>query len=374
MLRPATACLTLLLFASTALADTPVANDPVPPGDAAAEAAFHEASAEYERQMQTLREKMTPLFLTLRQSIEPRDWMLASQMYLLSQDNDDPAFSSAARAELLRNAAAAAPDDKLVQWVAMNAMPRGEGGCAAPQALPDNLDRVLRLEADNGLAWLPVLRRAYQDKDALGIDSALSHMAAATRYDDHMIEYARLLKDLYDNNPDSTWMPENASGWTKDDIRLQFAVTQASAISGSLYLVREVCDRAKQPEADPRRFAICADLGGQILRLAKHSSVRSEGAALLAQAAPSMAEVRAFEREQAWLFAAFSSGDVQQNARRFYDALLRTGDEQAALREVARAQGLAVTPPPLWQAPEWHEESDLAPAEFDTEADESTGE
>ena len=374
MLRPAAACLTLLLFASTALADAPATSDTVPPTDAAAEAAYHEASVEYERQMRTLREKMTPLFLKLRQSIDPRDWVLASQMYMLSQDNDDPAFSAAARAELLRNAAAAAPEDNLVQWIAMNAMPRSEGGCAAPQALPANLDTVLRLEADNGLAWLPVLRQAYQDKDALGIDSALSRMAAATRYDDHAVEYAQLQADLYRNNPDNTWLPENAGGWSKEDVWLQFALTQAGSISPSLHVLREICDREKQPEADPRRFAICADLGSQLLRHAKHTSVRGEGAALLAQVATSTPEVVAFEREQAWLLTAFSSGDIQQNVRRFHEALLRTGDEQEALREVARAQSLAIAPPPLWQAPEWDEESDLPTAAPDTDAGDPTDE
>jgi len=100
-------------------------------------------SEDYPQYAQAVRTALGPLYRKLRESAEPRDWMLASQ--LLSQSMSltdiDPEFSFTRRAELLRNAAAAAPDDALVQWVAMTAMPGAGGGCAAPQTLPANLAR-----------------------------------------------------------------------------------------------------------------------------------------------------------------------------------------------------------------------------------------
>ena len=118
---------------------------------AAAEAEPVSANAETALQhMRGVYEAAGAFFLDLSTSIAPRDWMLASQVHMLL-DPPNPAYSGKVRAELLRNAAAA-PDDALVQRVAMTAMPGdgGKSGCAAPAGLPANMDKLLRLGGVNG--------------------------------------------------------------------------------------------------------------------------------------------------------------------------------------------------------------------------------
>lgn len=248
-------------------------------------------SEDYPQYAQAVRTALGPLYRKLRESAEPRDWMLASQ--LLSQSMSltdiDPEFSFTRRAELLRNAAAAAPDDALVQWVAMTAMPGAGGGCAAPQTLPANLDAVLRLESDNGLAWLPVLGQAWQSKDALAIDSVLARMAAATRYDDHSIEYAKLMIELFRNHPDTMRALGAASDEHEAIDPVQYGLIMSQNQNTPLRGLVPICDRAAQPGADARRFAICIDLGQRLLREGTTAQISRIGDAVLMKASLSEA-------------------------------------------------------------------------------------
>ncbi|WP_257385515.1 hypothetical protein [Tahibacter caeni] len=357
----------LVFCCGVALAQISVPQTAAAPDPGAASAAAvsidDEAGAAYERYTQAVKNALGPLYRKLRESAAPRDWMLASQLLVLSMADDDPDFSSVGRAELLRNAAAAAPEDALVQWVAMMAMPSADGGCAAPR-MPANLDAVLRLESDNGLAWLPVLSQAWQAKDALAIDSALTRMAAATRYDDHSIEYGQLMIELFRDNPDTMHALGAANAAADEAVDpVQYGLIMSQTLSTPFQVLVRACDRAKQPEADTRRFAICADLGQRLLREGKTGLVSRIGDTVLAKAGLSDdAEAAALRRETAWLTQALADGDVVEQAHRYADALQRHGNELEALRELARARGLSPTPPPTWQPPNWRSgRGDAAP-------------
>ncbi|WP_386068526.1 hypothetical protein ACFJIW_01805 [Tahibacter sp. UC22_41] len=307
-------------------------------------------SEDYPQYAQAVRTALGPLYRKLRESAEPRDWMLASQLLPLSLADIDPEFSATRRAELLRNAAAAAPDDALVQWVAMTAMPGAGGGCAAPQTLPANLDAVLRLESDNGLAWLPVLGQAWQSKDALAIDSVLVRMAAATRYDDHSIEYAKLMIELFRNHPDTMRALGAASDVREAIDPVQYGLIMSQNQNTPLRGLVPICDRAAQPGADARRFAICIDLGQRLLREGRTAQISRIGDAVLMKASLSEdAGAVALRREIAWLFQALAEGDPVEQAHRYADAVQRYGSELEAVRELAKARGIPPTPPPAWQ-------------------------
>lgn len=343
---------TLMFCCGTALAEAPSTQAAAAgSADTAATTADGEdqAMVELGSQMQAAyRNSLGPVYLKLRESAQPRDWMLASQLFLMAADND-PTFGNAARAELLRNAAAAAPEDALVQWTAMVAMPSVvAGGCAAPRAAPANLDTVLRLESDNGLAWLPVLDQAWRSKDALAVDSALARIAAAPRYDDHSLEYGRLLVKLFRDNADSLQQLGAALEVPMDPVQYGLALSQ-NAVMKPMVALNQACDRKRQPDADARRFAICADIGQRLLHDGRTTLLRHYGDQVLqAAGAPDRDEAEAQRREIAWLYDAISDGDIA-TSRRFAELLVRDGDELEVLRQMVRERGIPTTPPPTWQ-------------------------
>jgi len=66
----------------------------------------------------------------LRASASPRDWALSATVMHSDERSDGPLPSDAARGALLRKAAAAAPTDRLVQWLWAIA-PEELSGCNA---------------------------------------------------------------------------------------------------------------------------------------------------------------------------------------------------------------------------------------------------
>ncbi|HSX61798.1 MAG TPA: hypothetical protein VLF18_16520 [Tahibacter sp.] len=317
------------------------------------------------QQLDDARTRATKLFTSLRESAAPRDWAIASQFVYL--DAPGGAVSSAERAALLRNAAAADPEDALVQWMAATAMPGGEGGCSAPALLPANYDALMRLESDNGLAWLPALHQSWQNKDALAVDSTLARMAAASRFDDYRADYLRALVDVAKRHPESVWSPPGtASGWSADELQFQAAFIQAQMLQPPIYTLFSVCDRAEQPDVDLRRFSICADVGRGMVKHARSAQLRQFGLTVINDSGHYGPEDRDAERELAWLQAApESTGEAGMRAA--FTALrmeyLRSGDEIAALRKAAIAAGQPAIPPPAWQPSTRIEDEDEADAE-----------
>lgn len=341
----------------------------IPPPATAAEPAIDpeaaaveaEAMAAYQRMRDSWREALLQVFDKLRQSTAPRDWMLASQMCQLG--DADPASNGAARAELLKNAAAAAPDDVLVQWIAAMSMPGSAGGgCSVPQALPANLDDLLKLESANGLAWLPVLRQSYRDKDALGVDAALARMAAADRYDDHSQEYTRLLVTHYAKYPQAIATGRNELGTVAgnsaeatDQAAMNFsmALGQAMTVGPSLYVLDQVCDPKQQPAPEARRLALCADIGQRLAERGVKGSLRREAEKLLELTGRSQGKRQAMERELQYLgWMLYQSGDQRRAAAIFRTEWERSGDLLDARRATVKALGLPTTPPAMWQPPE----------------------
>lgn len=359
MLKRLALGLSLALLCHGALADTAQASIAAArtETDAAEDA---QDMAAFDRIRKGWREALLPLFEKLRQSSDPRDWMIASQLFQIG--DLDPASNGVARAELLKNAAAAAPDDVLVQWVAAMAVPAsGGGGCSAPKPLPANLDGLLRLEAANGLAWLPVLQQSYQDKDALGVDAALARMAAADRFDDHRQEYMRMLVKLYAANPqvgarigadlESTVGKLDEAG--QAEVSFGMAMGQTMAVAPSLYLLNKVCDPKQESAPEARRLALCADVGQRLAERGANASLRRDGESLLELVGQSQGKIQALDRELEYLsWMLDQAGDQQRASAIFREEWSRSGDEVDALRATVNALGLPTTPPAMWQPPQ----------------------
>lgn len=340
----------------TTPAPTAAAEQATDPETAAAEA---EAVAAYQRMQDIWRKALLPVFDKLRLSTAPRDWVLASQMHQLG--DDDPASNGAARAELLKNAVTAAPDDVLVQWIAAMAMPStGGGGCSAPQRLPANMDDLLRLESANGLAWLPLLRQSYQDNDALGVDAALARIAAADRYDDHRLEHKKLLVKLYAEHPQVAAAVGAAfavlAGETDETTQASMdfgsIVLQSETVMVSLYTLNKVCDPSQEPAPETRRLALCADIGQRLAERGVNSRLRHDGESLLERLGLSQGKLEALEREQLYLaWMLYQSADQKQAEAIFRREWESSGDPADALRATVKALGLPTTPPVTWQPP-----------------------
>lgn len=347
--------LSLAVALALAAAATSHAAETDIPADAQAaydEVVVESLPPEVREQLDAAAARALELYTILRESAEPRDWAIASQLPML--DESATKGSGAERAELLRNAAAAAPEDALVQWLAATEMPYGGSGCSAPVQLPANLDAVMRLESDNGLAWLPVLQQAAQNKDALSIDTTLAHIAAASRFDNHEPDYVKALLDVARRHPEQIWFPKGyaVEGWSPQDMQFQAAYMQAQMLSPPLYALTSACDRDAQPDADLRRFSVCADVGRGMAKQASSASLRYFGLSLVNESGHYGPDDRATERELMWLRESLWSTDPARKhagLSAMQTEYLRSGDDVRAQRAALIATGKPVTPPPTWQ-------------------------
>lgn len=155
MIRRTCAMLGIGLFAAGAIL---AADIPTPGGE------------DYERSVET----------RLRASLLPRDWILAAEA-MSSDANPDE------RSALISKAAAAAPDDVLVQWLATETLPRE----------PSRARRLIAMEPDNAAHWLPLLVTQVEANDIAAVDMTLAKMAAATRFDEHHRDHLLAWADAY---------------------------------------------------------------------------------------------------------------------------------------------------------------------------------
>lgn len=295
----------------------------------------------------------------LRTSASPRDWALASQIAQLpdarSADVDSAMHKAHAdRAELLKTAALAAPDDALVQWFALFRLPNASGGCTSSAPPQARVDAVQRLEPDNGLALLPTLKRAIDAKDAAGIDTVLARIAAAPRYDDHVVDHTLALLDVAARYPESVARPPFVDGRkvSDDDLAFVSALSDARAGGVTVYGLGEVCDAVKQTEADLRRFAACADIGRRLSREAATIGLRLSGFHVLRKSAQYDEADAAAEREMQWRIAQ-SMRLVGEGGPRVMSegkqAWLAHADDFAALKTLLERHGISASPPAGWQ-------------------------
>lgn len=366
-IRALSLALALVFLASANAADEAPAATPPDAGEESFDVQSLRESmpAEVRQQMDDADAKLQQVFAGLKESAEPRDWVVATQLPFSPFAQNGP--SAAERALLLRHAAAAAPEDAYVQWFAATAIPSGEAGCSAPVALPENFATLMRLESDNGLTWLPVLQQASGNKDELAIDATLSHMAAASRFDTHvfdnfaaLVSAAQRFPNLLAEIPTDLPVPKLAPD---DEQRLSAFVMSRIRSSPPLYVLDAVCDRRRQTTADPRRLTVCADIGRAMATHAATAELRYLGLELVEVSGNYTPEDRATERELAWLREAYADSEPAQSftatvtrSREFQ----RSGDDIAAARKALVAAGKPATPPAGWQPRQRIEDADDA--------------
>lgn len=260
----------------------------------------------------------------------------------------------------LRDAAAAAPSDRLVQWLWANATP-AESGCVGPRDCPARARALATLEPGNAAAWLPVLEQAWDAEDDAAIDAALSRMAQSQSFNDLFVEYAGAWAEIEDRFPGyvaarSAVLAGTPWADSSDVASMVSAIARSAAFAiPSMGTLFNVCDRGKHPEAQPVRFESCGSIGR--VMLGKSSSVvgRSFGYGLIKRSGLPTEQDRQANRSFRWRMKQqadlHTDGQDPEAFRRYFADLVRTGDELAAIdRQLARA-GKTPVPPAGWKAP-----------------------
>lgn len=302
----------------------------------------------------------------LDRSPAPRDWALRAQltpMYLTAIEYRGPtADESLANGALLRKAAEAAPDDRLVQWLWANAAPDASG-CSERRPCPERSAALARIEPDNGAAWLPVLAEAFADGDARAVDAALARMASMTRYDDLFADGAAAWTDVHRRHPLpaalATQHPaSDGAGGAADRAELLNHI-QGMAVSAAMtigpFRPLQACDVEKQPDASAGRFEHCETIGRTMFATAPTVAARNMGRAVLRISGADSPDIEEQYRTLEWL--RFQSARLERQdggalgaTLPYFEDLEETRSEIHAMERMLQRGGVRGTPPPGWKA------------------------
>lgn len=286
----------------------------------------------------------------LAASDDPRDWAVAA---LIEPFSSDKAIKDRNKA-LASLAADAAPDDVLVQWLALATL---HASNAAADSVP--VQNLQALEPDNAAVWLDSLNAAFKSKDATGVDVALEHMAASNRFDLHYAAIARTVAQVYLRYPLAGYIRAQAQNqdWTESDEDI--ALIMGSALA-SAYALPSFQDLTLACSIDPAtgKNAWRADACAQVGRLlATHGSTlissRIGFSILRLSHTYTERDVQA-ARDLDWVWtglATLSPNDPKQASKvgiaRMRD-WIATGNEVESIRRGMVRAGYPVTAPTDW--------------------------
>lgn len=290
----------------------------------------------------------------LAQSDAPRDAALRHQVFL----HDAASQSILPRdGTALRAAAAAAPRDRLVQWI-WATVPAADSGCTEASPCPERPLALAAIEPGNAAAWLPPLHEAMRAKDAAAVDALLARMAKARDYDDLYVANTLGWADVFARWP--TAVPSR-DGDTEADARLRaidMAYVRANLAAGTPLVASLVraCDAARQEAPRPERMAHCARVGRTMLLRGRSLLAQRMGRAVQKRSGADLAPDAEAARLLDWRIAQLSEverrdGGTAAAVTAQFDELRRTGSEQAALAHRMARSGMPAEPPADWQAP-----------------------
>lgn len=297
----------------------------------------------------------------LRASKNARDRALSTQTDALSyelRDDDTSALGSRkVLAALLRGAAKAAPDDALVQWLWASAL-EDDSGCDARDPCPLRAHALLRLQPDNGLAWVPVFNEAWSSKDIATAASVLAKIAASKRFDEQNGAALNAWMDVFRRHP----IPRIVIGKTISKLPIDMGTINflmaddIAVLTGNPYysFLMGACDRNAQSTLPESRFRDCARVGRLMMNGATTLKGRLVGRRLLGFSK----EVNPADVENARVL----TWQVQQGMNRQDKVAelkahaadrMATDDEWEALKHQLSRAGVPMLPPPHWQ-PRFH--------------------
>ena len=278
----------------------------------------------------------------------PRERALVAQFSKGGQG--DPAARSRDGGRL-RDAAASAPTDPLVQWL-WSTTTLEATGCPGDVACADRVWAAARLDPDNAAAWGPVLDAALKARDAEAARSALDRMAHATPYAEPFAEAVGAWRELFRRHPMPASFHASASPYltqrpvSRDELDAVAAVAFAAAMVSPATGLFDYCDAKAVPMAPAQDLARCL----RVASLMQESPTvlhRMLGTALQRRAGGP--EVAGFQRRQQWWSTASAGIDRDgREALRYFDDLVSTGSEIRAIELALRRAGKPPTPPADW--------------------------
>ncbi|HZP66716.1 MAG TPA: hypothetical protein VFB32_10430 [Rudaea sp.] len=285
------------------------------------------------------------VFDALAASADPHDWALAS--LIRSDDPDHPRDG----ASLAARAAAALPDDALVQWIAAMADPtHGDKALASPA------ERALqRLEPENAAVWQLELSRAMRAGDDAAADRALARMATSSRMSVHWNDIGKALAAAYSRYPvpselARTMFKDPASEANSADIAA-WMTTAAFALPSFQHLV-SACRLDPATGRNAVRAADCAATGRLFAGRGDTLIANVLGFAVLRVSRTYTDADVASARELGWLRSQWELA-LQGDDDVFYGfALTRywyeTGSETGAMRRMLEEHGVSLAVPDGW--------------------------
>jgi hypothetical protein len=217
----------------------------------------------------------------------------------------------------------------------------------------------VRLQPDNGSAWVPVFSAAWKAKDIPAAESALANMARVSYFDEQYGTAVKAWMEVFDRYP----VPRSAivpgSPEEKlDDQTLDFV----SALAFSFGMVMpdyqglvDACRRDKHPNASPQRFRDCARVGRTMLAHSSSWISRQISRALLRVSGQATEEDIANARVEDWLYDQYQkqvfdlSGNDLGYLKEYAADWMDTGDEIKVLQREMQRKGILLTPPADWQ-------------------------
>lgn len=263
--------------------------------------------------------------------------------------------------ELIARAQQAAPDDALVWWIAATQCRPTGAHCEDAQAAARA--QLARIDPDNVSTWLLEMAHAYQTDDRDGTRAALAKAAAASHYNDHLIDAVVMLADQFEAHPMPSAMPDAQRAGNVSSARE--ARTSAWAIAAALVMpalqpVLRVCTPDKKPVGDPITYRQCLDVA-QSLAVGSSLIGSSIGVAIearLLKGTAREAEAESRRRALSWLMAnqmvigSEDAVDVRSNDESaYFMELRRTRSESQALASRMKAHQIPLEPPADWKGP-----------------------
>ncbi|MFT3790536.1 MAG: hypothetical protein QM741_05560 [Rudaea sp.] len=264
-------------------------------------------------------------------------------------------------ATLIARAATAAPNDVLVQWIALR---QSERTTPPGELMEPAFGRLQKLEPDNASVWTHGLMRASQQHGAAAIEAAIQHMAASTRVDEHV---ADIMKALIAANrryplPEEYFRLASANSSmaivTPQSVPYVLAATVAIATALPAY---QTLIAACKPTADfqpaAARLDDCARIGRLMAANGDTLIANRIGFAVLRVTRRYCDDDVKLARAQDWLmeeYGRLASGDYVASSTQLVaqvDDRVATGSELEAMRRAVARANLPSEPPADWIDP-----------------------
>ncbi len=286
----------------------------------------------------------------------------ALSVTVVPQDAYARADDRARRGKILRDAAAAAPMDRLVQGLWAQA-DEADAGCDAIHPCPDRRAAWARLEPENSAAWRPLLQQAELEHDDALRRQALAAAAQARYHDDLFGESVDAWLTVFESHP----LPESLRRQLARDMAGESPGSAASiespepvmAIAFSVLATMQTLDAfraCRNPPGqapDAERDEQCRRVGEQLLA-APTFLERSQGLAMLRAGAAR--EVLEAGRQMDWLQWQFTpqpygNGALLVDLKGYVADLRTTHSEVRSVELLLQRMGTPLTPPAGWQRP-----------------------